>query len=134
MDKVELMGPRPDKNFRRVGGKVVVTLPQWRTWLDGSSMINKFPSVRSLLILFAALVLAYHPCRGLTGLLALAVVALVGFVVLLDWANHFEPRANELGLGLLSGAIGLLSCAWLGALFADRVQSSIPLQGRSTER
>ena len=121
VDNVGLMGPQADKNYRRVGGKVVLTLPQWRTWLDGSAMINKFPSLRSLLILFAALVLAYHPCRNLTGLLALAVVALVGFVVLLDWANHFEPRSNELGLGLLSGALALVTCAWVGALAAGRI-------------
>lgn len=134
VDKTELMGPQPDKNFRRVGGKVVVTLPQWRTWLASAAMICKFPSVRALLILFTALVLAYHPCRNLTGLFALSVVALVGFVLLLDWANHFEPRANELGLGLLSAAIGLLVCAWLGALLAGRVQSARPLQGKRTER
>jgi len=123
VDNVGLMGPQPDKNFRRVGGKVVLTLPQWRTLLAGGSMICKFPSVRSLLILFAALALAYHPCRDPTGLLGLSVVALVGFVVLLDWANHFEPRSGQLGLGMLGGAVGLFTCAWAGALFAARLQN-----------
>ena len=44
-------------------------------------MIRKFPSLRSLLILAAVLVLAYHPCRNLTGLLALSTLALAGFVL-----------------------------------------------------
>ena len=130
VDGAELMGPKADKNLHRVGGKVVVTLPHWRTWLDGGSMINKFPSLRLLLILFAALVLAYHPCRNLTGLLALAVIALVGFVVLLDWANHFDPRANELGLGLLAIAFGLLLAAWVGALLATRIHRRLVGQVR----
>jgi hypothetical protein len=55
-------------------------------------------------------------------------------VVLLDWANHFEPRANELGLGLFAGAISLLAGAWVGALLAGRIQNPSALQGRSTER
>ena len=133
VDGVELMGPQRDKNLRRVGGKMVVTLPAWRTLLASGSMICKFPAVRSLLILFAALVLAYHPCRHLTGWLALSVMALVGFVVLLDWANRFEPRANELGLGLLSGAIGLLACAWVGALLAGRVLDGLGEKRGETE-
>ena len=60
----------------------------------------------------------------------LTAVSLVGFVVLLDWANHFEPRANELGLGLLLGALGLLSCAWAGALFAGQVHNRLVVKHR----
>jgi len=49
----------------------------------------------------------------------------VGFVMLLDWANHFEPRANEFGLGTLLGAAGLLSVAWISALLAGRVDNRL---------
>jgi hypothetical protein len=123
VDGSELMGPQKDKNYRRIGGKTVLTLPQWRTVLAGTSMICKFPALRSLLILAAALVLAYHPCRNLTGLLAVFTVALVGFILLLDWGNRFDARAQTLVLGPLIGSVVLLACALAGALLAERFLS-----------
>jgi len=123
VDGDELMGPQKDKNFRRVAGRTVLTLPQWRTVLAGSSMICKFPALRSLLILAAALVLAYHPCRNLTGLLAVFTVALVGFILLLDWGNRFDARSPTLALGPLIGSLILLADALVGALLAERFLS-----------
>lgn len=123
VDGEELMGPQKDKNLRRVGGRTVLTLPQWRTVLASSAMICKFPALRSLLILAAALGLAYHPCRNLTGLLAVFTVALVGFILLLDWGNRFDARAQTLVLGPLIGSMILLGGALAGALLADRFLS-----------
>jgi hypothetical protein len=121
VDGDELMGPQKDKNYRRVGGKTVLTLPQWRTVLASSAMICKFPALRSLLILAAALVLAYHPCRHLTGLFAVFTVALVGFILLLDWGNRFDARAQTLVLGPLVSSLILLAGALVGALLAERL-------------
>lgn len=123
VDGDELMGPQKDKNLRRVGGKTVLTLPQWRTVLASSAMICKFPALRSLLILAAALGLAYHPCRHLTGLFAVFTVALLGFILLLDWGNRFDARAQTLVLGPLIGSMMLLGGALAGALLADRFLS-----------
>lgn len=117
----ELMGPQPDKNMRRVGDRVVLTFPEWRTFLGSAAMLNKFPAVRSLVILAAALVLAYHPCRNLTGFLGVMALGLVGFVLLLDWSNRFNARANELEVGMLFWSLGCLLVALLGALCANRI-------------
>ena len=126
VDKTELMGPQKDRNFQRVGGKLVISLPQQRTVLASAAMIRKFPSLRSLLIMAAVLVLAYHPCRNLTGLLALATLALAGFVLFLGWADRFDDDAKSLLLGPLSGALALLLGALTGALLANRVLSRRP--------
>ncbi len=120
VDKTELMGPEKEKNLRRVGGRTVVTLPGLRTWLGSVAMISEFPAIRSLIILATVLVLAYHPCRNVTGLLAVTTVALVGFVLLLDWGNRLESR-SEVTLSLqLIAAFGLLLLALVAALLAGR--------------
>ena len=120
VDGSELMGPQPDKNYRRAGEKVVLTFPQLRTWLGSTAMICKFPAVRCLVILAAVLVLAYHPCRNLTGLLGVVVFGLVGFVLLLDWGNRYNARAQTLQLGTLFWALACFLIALLGALGANR--------------
>ncbi len=120
MDGAELMGPQPDTNFKRVGDRVVLTFPALRTILGSTAMINKFPALRCLIILATALVLAYHPCRNLTGFLGVLAVGLVGFVLLLDWSNRFNVRAQALAVGTLCGALVCLTLAFLGALWANR--------------
>lgn len=120
VDHAELMGPQPDRNFQRVDGKVVVTLPQWQTILASTAMINKFPALRCVVILLTVLVLAYHPCRSLTGFLGLSVAGLLGFVVFLDWSNRYEPRLGGSEIGLLATALGLLGFTWIAALLAHR--------------
>lgn len=117
----ELMGPQPDKNMRRVGDRVVLTFPELRTLLGSAAMINKFPAVRCLVILAAVLVLAYHPCRNLTGFLGVMALGLVGFVLLLDWCNRFNARGKELELTMLFWSLGCLLVALLGALWANRL-------------
>lgn len=124
VDGMELMGPQTDRNFRRVGDRVVLTLPQLRTVLASTAMITKFPAVRCLIILAAALVLAYHPCRNWTGLFAVLALSLVGFVLLLDWGNRFNPRAQVLTMGPLLWALACQLVALLGALAAHRLLRS----------
>lgn len=120
VDKTELMGPQKEKNLRRVGGKTVVTLPGLRTWLGAVAMIGEFPAIRSLIILAAVLIQAYHPCRNVTGLLAVTAVALVGFVLVLDWGHRLESR-NEATLSpQIIAALGLLFLALVAALLAGR--------------
>lgn len=118
VDKTELMGPQKEKNLRRVGGRTVVTLPGLRTWLGSVAMISEFPAIRSLIILATVLVLAYHPCHNVTGLLAVTTVALVGFVLLLDWGNRLESRSEATFSAQLLAAFGLLLLALTAALLA----------------
>ena len=120
VDGAELMGPQPDKNFKRVGDRVVLSFPALRTILGSTAMINKFPALRCLIILATVLVLAYHPCRNLTGFLGVLALGLVGFVLLLDWSNRFNVRAQALAVGTLCGALVCLTLAFLGALWANR--------------
>ena len=120
VDGAELMGPQPDKNFKRVGDRVVLSFPALRTILGSTAMINKFPALRCLIILATVLVLAYHPCRNLTGFLGVLALGLVGFVLLLDWSNRFNVRAQALAVGTLCGASVCLTLAFLGALWANR--------------
>ncbi len=114
VDGSELMGPQPDKNMRRVGDRVVLSFPEVRTILASTAMINKFPAVRCLVILVTVLVLAYHPCRNLSGFLGVLTLGLVGMVLLLDWSNRFNTRAKDLELSSLLWC----SVCWLIALTA----------------
>jgi hypothetical protein len=120
VDKAELMGPQKEKNLRRVGGRNVVTLPGLQTWLGSVAMISQFPALRSLIILALGLVLAYHPCRNLTGVLAVTTVALIGFVLVLDWGNRLESRSEATLSGQLIVALALMSLALIAALMAGR--------------
>lgn len=121
VDDAELMGPQRDANYRRVGNRAVLTFPRLRTVLASVAMMGKFPALRSLLILAAALLLAYHPCRNVTGMLAVSTGALVGFILLLDWGTRFDARAPTLTVWPLPVAVALLTAALLGALWANRM-------------
>lgn len=120
VDKTELMGPQKEKNLRRVGGKTVVTLPGLQTWLSAVAMLSEFPAIRSLILLATGLVLAYHPCRNVTGLLAVTTMALVGFVLMLDWGNRLESRSEATLSAQLIAAFALLLLALVAALLAGR--------------
>jgi hypothetical protein len=127
VDRIELMSPQKEKNLRRVGGKTVVTLPGVRTWLGAAAMIGEFPALRSLIILVTALVLAYHPCRNITGLLAVMTPALVGFVLLLDWGHRLDSRNEASPSPQFIAAFTLLLLAFFAALLArlwvERIQT-----------
>lgn len=126
VDKAELMGPQREKNLRREGGKNVVTLPGLRTWLSLVAMVSEFPAIRSLIILTWLLILAYHPCRIFAGLLAVTTVALLGFVLLLDWGNRLESRSEAPLSAQLIVAVVLLLLAWIAGLTAGRWAARLP--------
>jgi hypothetical protein len=130
VDKTELMSPQKEKNLRRVGGKTVITLPGSKTWLGSVAMISEFPAFRSMIIIAAALVLAYHPCRNITGFLGVTTVALVGFVLLLDWGNRLETRTEAAFSVQLIAAFLLMLMALLTSLFATRFAAWIPSRCR----
>ena len=126
VDGAELMSPQPDKNYTHAGAKARVSLPQLRTWLRAASKICKFPAVRSLLILAAVLVLAYHPCRNVTGLLAAAVVLLIAFALMVDWASRFNSRdPHPVSLQLVISFMLALGSV-IFALCADRFLARNP--------
>ncbi len=111
-----LMGAQADKNIRREGGKTVVTLPSWRTWLDSVAFISQFPALRSLMILFAVVILAYHPCRSWSGYFAVNTTALTGFILLFHWGT--ARMANDIpGMnGEFFTAVALMLVAYVMAL------------------
>lgn len=125
VDRTELMGPQKEKNLQRVGGKTVVTLPGLKTWLGSVAMISEFPAFRSLIIIAVALLLSYHPCRNITGLLAVMTTALVGFVLMLDWGHRLEARSEPTLSGQLIAAFLLMLAALLASLFAARLMAWI---------
>jgi len=127
VDQVELLGPQKEKSWRRVGGKTVVTVPGLRSWLGTAAMLSEFPALRSLLILATALVLAYHPCRNVTGLLAVTVLALVGFLLVLDWGHRLASRSDPRLSAQLVAALALLLAALAAALSAGYWSQRLPV-------
>lgn len=121
VDDTELMGPKADKNFRREGGKTVLSLPSKATLLESLAMVREFPAVRSLIILLATLVLCYHPCQHRAGFTAVAVVALLGYALLMSWAGaHLKGQVKGVDLSFLAG-ISFLGGSGLLALFLPRL-------------
>ena len=92
VDKVELMGPQADKNIRREGGKTVVTFPALKTILDNIAFLTKFPVARELILLFATLLVGYHPCKNLAGFFGVTTMGLTGFALLLHWGGQRMDR------------------------------------------
>ncbi len=118
VDQDELMGPQADKNFRREGDKVVLSLPAFKTLLDAAAQLSKFPVLRSLIIFFTAVGLLYHPCRNVTGFFITTTIGLVGFGLLLDWSGmqlSGESKGVDfnfvIGVTLLAATILLAMCA-----------------------
>ncbi|PAW87626.1 MAG: hypothetical protein B9S33_05920 [Pedosphaera sp. Tous-C6FEB] len=115
----ELMGPMADKNFRREGGKTIVTFPALKTLLDSLAMTCKFPAWRVVLMLVTVLALVFHPAmdRGRFAMLCTAMLA--GYVVFLDWCVRRVDRDAAgfdwnfpVAAGLMLGALVL---AWRDA-------------------
>jgi hypothetical protein len=129
VDQTELMGPQKEKNLRRVGGKTVVTLPGLGTGLGAVAMLSEFPAVRSLILLATVLVLAFHPCRSVTGFLSVTTMSLVGFVLVLDWGHRLDSRSEPALSGQLIVAVALMLLALVAALLAGhglpRVQARL---------
>lgn len=115
----ELMGPQADKSFRREGNRTILSLPSARTLLESLAMVHEFPTLRSLIVLFSALVLCFHPCRSGVGFGAVTILALAGFVLLMHWAGlHLEGRVTI--NGAFAGGVLLLVAAFVVAALLPR--------------
>ena len=112
----ELMGPMVDKNFRREGGKTIVTFPALKTLLDSLAMTCKFPAWRVVLMLVTLLALVFHPAmdRGRFAMLCAAMLA--GYVVFLDWCvRRMDREAAGFDWNFPVAAVlilGALALAW----------------------
>ncbi len=121
VDKAELMGPQADKNFRREGDRVILSLPALKTLLDTVAQLSKFPVLRSLIIFFTAVGLLYHPCRNVSGFFVTTTVGLVGFGLLLDWSGmQLAGESKGIDFNFVAG-IALLAVAALLALSMNRI-------------
>ena len=131
VDQAELMGPQADKNFRREGDKVVLTLPAFKTLLDVLAQWSKFPVLRSLVIFFTAVGLLYHPCRNVTGFFVITTVGLTGFGLLLDWSGmQLAGESKGVDFNFVAGIV-LLAATALLALGMNRIlaRRAAPLDG-----
>ncbi len=88
----ELMGPMADKNFRREGGKTVITFPALKTLLDSLAMTCKFPAWRVVLMLVTLLALLFHPSADTGRFAMLCAVMLAGYAVFIDWCVRRTDR------------------------------------------
>lgn len=88
----ELMGPMTDKNFRREGGKTIITFPALKTLLDSLAMTCKFPAWRVMLMLVTLLALVFHPSADPGRFAMLCAMMLAGYAVFLDWCVRRVDR------------------------------------------
>ncbi len=100
----EVMSPQADKNFQRVDGKLKVHLPGASTFLLTWAHINRFPAIRSLLLLIAVLLAVLHPAWDLTRWWMLFALGTTGLLLLYDWGGKY----------LGSAAVGASFTFWLG--------------------
>jgi|GEM_PF-745976 len=117
----ELMGPHREKNLRREGNKVVVSLPGFSTWMDMVAQLSAFPALRSLIIIFVAAGLMFHPCRHKGAFCLVAVLALTGYILLFEWsALRMKGDFPGFTLNFFLGASAVLAAA-TAALFSQRM-------------
>jgi len=106
----ELMGPMADKNFRREGGKTIVTFPALKTLLDSLAMTCKFPAWRVVLMLVTLLALVFHPSADTGRFAMLCAVMLAGYAVFLDWCvRRLDRDAAGFDWNLPLAAVLILS-------------------------
>ncbi len=123
----ELMGPQKEKNFQ-AHGRLGVVWPSKRMWLDGFAFFSRFPVERSLILFFATLLVALHPCSSRTRFFTATTIGLAGFVCLYQWGDlrmrNEIPGTNSsfwLGLSLWLGALLLT----FGASFEPRMRARL---------
>lgn len=120
VEGTELMGPQADKSFRREDNKTILSLPSKATLLESVAMVREFPAIRSLIIVLTALILCYHPCRHRMGFAAVAVTALLGYVLLMSWGGaYLKGQIKGVEPGFLAGVL-FLGCSGLLALLVPR--------------
>ena len=85
----EVMSPQADRNFQKVDGKLKVSLPGASTFLLTWAHINRFPTLRSLLLLVAVLVALLHPHWDTLRWWQLFATGTTGLLLLYDWGGKY---------------------------------------------
>lgn len=118
---VEIMGPHREKNLRREGNKVVVSLPGIATLMDMVAQLSAFPALRSLIVIFSAALLLFHPCRHKGAFCFVAALALAGYVLLFEWsALRMKGDFPGFPLNFFLG-VALMLAAAVTALVVQRI-------------
>lgn len=99
-----VMNPQADTNFKKEGGKLKVKLPGAKTWLLTWAHINRFPAIRSLLLLVAVLFTALHPVWDSRRWWVSFGLGTTALLLLYDWGGKY----------LSDSATGASSGFWLG--------------------
>ena len=114
----EVMSPQADKNFQRVDGKLKVRFPGMKTFLLTWAHINRFPALRSLLLLAAVLVVSWHPVADMKRWWMTFGMGVAGLLLLYDWGGKYLKNSATGGsldfwagnlLVLLAIALALLT-------------------------
>lgn len=117
----ELMGPDTEKLVIVQDGKKHFHLPSWRYTLETVAMqLNYFPKFRIAILLIVLLLLLYHPASNLRWLLTLAVINMLGFFLLIDWAHNVEfYHKLTFSANLFIGVV-LILAPLIAALFSTK--------------
>ncbi len=139
VDGQEIMGPQPEKNLRREGDKIVVTLPGMATLLDTFAQLSAFPALRSLIIILTATLLMYHPCRHKGGFCFVAALASAGFLFLYEWSSLWMrhelvgiPLNFFLGMALLLASV--VAALVMPGILKRREESGSPKKPSDPEK
>ncbi len=124
VDGVELMGPQAEKNLRREGNRIIVSLPGLRTLRDMVAQLSAFPALRSVMIILTAALLLFHPCRHKGAFCLVVALALAGYVLLFEWSMLvMKGDFPGLPLNFIFGSVLILAAAVV-ALFGGRYLNS----------
>ncbi len=111
-----LMGAEKDQNFRREGGKLVITLPKKETLFTGLAQVRHFPAWRLAVLVLAAVLLVLHPARCWKGFATASLSGFSGLALLYVWAMHSEGGKSGFWLLIASGVF-LAASIGLAMLF-----------------
>ncbi|MBN1561352.1 hypothetical protein JW998_13950 [candidate division KSB1 bacterium] len=119
----ELMGPDREKIMVMDQGRKKMQMPSFVYMLEAMAMqLYYYPIFRMILILLTFLILLYHPAANVKLFLGLALVAIIGFSLILDWANAVSfYQEMKITAGFILGAILLLT-SFILAYFSQRLR------------
>lgn len=124
VDEEELMSPDREQTVIYEEGKIRINWPS-RELLFGALAIyfGDFPGIRHVILLFTLLGLCYHPGSSFSRFLGLAIMALIGLIVLQDWARQtLQTRAGTIDIHFVGGSLLLCGAIFLAVIMKKRVQ------------
>ncbi len=118
----EGMGPDTEKIMVVEDGRKKMRMPPISYLLEAfANQLYYYPECRMAVIVLSLLVLIYHPTKNLKLLLAILLVALLGFMMILDWADYVSfYEEMTIKFNFILGSL-LLVLATLAALFSKRI-------------